>query len=265
MRDYSINPILNTVRQRLWRLNKNWIAAFIGDPGSGKSFASLEVADYIEKGKFSIDRVFFKVRDLLKAVDDGEIKKGMAVILDEAGIAWKARAFMRQENQDMSDLFQVMRFMNFALIMTVPSLAFIDKHGRGLCKMVFRTKTINHEKRISTCEVFYITSNPLTGKVYPKWPRIMINGVRHKAAMMNIAHPRDELADEYEIRKKAYGREVVHEQRMKAEARDAKEAEQAEQEPKKPYSCKKCGYEGKTTRPKPRCGRCNSSIVVVDG
>lgn len=266
-RDYSINPILNSVRQRLWRLNKNWIAAFVGDPGSGKSWAAIDVADYIESGKFIIDRVFFTVKDLLKAIDEGEIKKGMVVILDESGIAWRGRRFMSGENIDMSDLFQIMRYMNFALIMTVPTLDMIDKHGRSLCNMIFTTKGIDREEEVTICGVLHISHNRITGKVYPKFPRIMKDGHRLKADIMKIRKPRAELVKEYEKRKKAYGDSLVKEKRENAERRAAKRDEEAEgnhENNKKKYSCSKCGHEGRSSRVKPRCGDCNSSIVVVD-
>ena len=264
-KNYKINPILNAVRERLWRLNKNWISAFIGDPGSGKSFGSIGVADYIESGKFSIDRVFFKIKDLLKAIDEGEIKQGMVVILDEAGIAWRGRRFMSGENVDMSDLFQIMRYMNFALIMTVPSMDMVDKHGRGLTNMIFKTKSVDYENEETICEVLHISHNQMTGKTYPKWPRIVRNGQRFKADTMRIGKARPELIKEYEKRKQAYGSELIKEKRANAERRANAEAEKEEvKDNMKAYECTKCGYTGKSVLVRPRCSSCSSSVVVVE-
>ncbi len=239
MTEYNGNPILNSVRQRLWRLNKNWIAACIGDPGSGKSWAAISLADYLEKGKFDICRVYFTVKDIMLDINNDRITKGQVIVFDEAGIAWKARGFMRKENQDMSDLFQIMRYMNFALIMTSPSLEFIDKHGRNLAKMIFIMRSIDRKTQTTKAELMHISYDHLRGKSYPKWPRVIKDGIRYKAAVMHISKPRADLINSYEAKKKAYATELIQEKINRDEIAEAKRNEQLE---KREASCDKCNH-----------------------
>ena len=98
------DPVLNRVRQRLWRENKNWLAAIYGETGSGKSYTAITMAFYIDHG-FSIDKVFFSCKDFIHALNQGLLKKGSCAILDEAGISFGNDAQKTQK----PDLFNIRR------------------------------------------------------------------------------------------------------------------------------------------------------------
>ena len=248
------NPILDSVRARLWRRNANWISAIVGGVGSGKSWSAISIADYVDND-FSIDKVFFRIADFVNAINEGKITKGSCCVLDEAGISWQARNFMRDENKQISQLFQIMRFLNFGVIMTVPSLYFVDKHGRDLLHAIMKTKTINYDQ--GYCELEYKLNdfNPILNKPYRKYPRIRCDdGKIRRVASIKVFKPDQSLINRYEEKKKIFAMKLIRD----VEDRIRKKAEKSK--PGKPVKCKKCGYEweykGKTKEPTcPGCHR----------
>lgn len=251
------NPFLNYVRARLWRKNLNWIAGIVGGVGTSKSWSALTIADYIDDD-FSADKVFLRIRDFVEAIEDGRIKRGSCCILDEAGIQWGSRDFMKQYNKNLSYLFQIMRFLNFAVIMTTPSINLIDKHGRDILHCVFRTRGIDYERGVATLEVKVIDFDPLEGKVYRKWPRIVKDGEIFKADLMEIDKPRKELREAYESKKKEFAMSLIRE--IKEKMNEDKEKDNNEPN----IICSKCGYEWYYTKDKKRatCPDCGAKVRV---
>jgi len=123
------NPILNRVRGRLWRLNMNFIMVITGPTGSGKSWAALRIAEYIDK-EFSMEKVYFEITPLVADLRDGKLKRGSAAVLDEAGVSFASRSFQSVQNKQMSALLQIFRASNIALIITLPNMSFRLCEGR---------------------------------------------------------------------------------------------------------------------------------------
>ena len=61
--------LLQWIRNRI-KKNRNLIALFIGDTGSGKSYSSIRLAETIDPG-FSVDRIVFTVEDFMKLINSG--------------------------------------------------------------------------------------------------------------------------------------------------------------------------------------------------
>ena len=206
---YNINyndKRLNVARSRLWRLNQSWVCAIIGGLGSGKSWAALEIADYIMSGRFVANtHVFFKIKDFIRAVKEGKIKRGDCIILDEVGISFSSRASMSKANRAMSAVFQIMRFKNFAVIMTVPSLKLIDVVGRDVLNVVLETKKMNREEEYSVCKYKICQHDAMQGKTYRKYARWRdIDGEIKRFPNIKIYKPRQELITPYEAMKREY-------------------------------------------------------------
>jgi len=206
------NPILASVKSRLWRKNQNWICAIVGSTGSGKSYSAMRLAEIIDKD-FNINKVFFRIRDFITAINKKEIKKGSCVVIDEAGIGWAARSFMEQENRDMSALFQAVRFMNFGIILTVPSLFMVDKHGRDLLHATGRTLGINRTEGYVKLQYKIQNIDALTGhKVYRKYPRVrQPNGQLKRITFIKVHKPSKKLIQNYEKRKRIFAEELFAE------------------------------------------------------
>ncbi len=250
------NYLLDKIKERLWKFNQNWLAAFLGGSGTGKSFSAIGVADYIDPN-FTIDNVFFDIKSLLEAISEKKIVKGSCAILDEAGISFSSREAMTKKNRQLSFLFQSMRYMNFGLIMTVPNLQLIDKHGRDLLHMTFRTLNINREEEFVHAKVRVIDFDPIKAEAYPKPPRIPSEGIQKIAEDMHIYKPRQELVDAYEIRKKAFG-DAIPKMALNIEKK-----EKVKRKPNK--KCDKCGYEMYSDALTSRCSSCGSRGMVAVG
>ncbi len=80
--------LLPWIRNRL-RKNRNLIALFIGDTGSGKSLSSIRLAELVAP-EFSNDRIVFTVKDFL-SLGNSDFKPGSAIVFNNAGLEINAR------------------------------------------------------------------------------------------------------------------------------------------------------------------------------
>ena len=256
------NPILLSIRARLWKQDQNWIGAFVGQTGSGKSYSAMRFAELIDRN-FSADKVFFRIRDFIKAVHEKKIKRGDCVVIDEAGIGWGARSFMMQENKDMSALFQAVRFMNFGIILTVPSLHMVDRHGRDLLHATGRTLGINRTRGYVKLQYKMQEADAITGhKVYRKYPRIrQPNGQLKRITFIKVHKPSEKLIREYEKRKKIFAMELFSEIDKRMEKEEEKKTPLAPN-----VKCSKCGYEWpyKGRLKRIRCISCHGLVDVEE-
>jgi len=215
----SDSLMIASIRARLWRQNKNWLAVLCGGTGSGKSWSAISLASKIDSN-FSIDNVLFTPKEFIKAVNSGRMVKGSAWVYDEGGITFGAREWMTKYNKNLSYILQSFRHMNSALIITVPSIDLIDTHFRRLAHNYLETHRIDYEKRICRIRWFFLQWNPLKGKLYQKYPRMRLpDGKIQRVDFVDVGAPDDMLIKEYEARKKQYlgqlNREI--EQRLFAE------------------------------------------------
>ena len=230
-----------------------------------KSWAALAVADYIMNGRFDIKlHLFFRIRDFITAVREGKIQKGDCVVLDEMGIAFSSRASMTKTNRSLSSLFQIMRFMNFAVIMTVPSFKLIDVVARDSINVSLQTLSINREKGYCICKYITCRHNPIIGKTYGKFVRLYVNDQKKVFKRVRIWAPRKELIDEYEKAKRLYAK---GEHGLFQEIDDLLNLKQTPQIQKQgiPLTCHRCSHEWDYTgkRQTARCPSCNSYVAAA--
>lgn len=260
------NAVLNSVRARLWRKNQNWICCISGPTGSGKSYAGLSICEYIDR-KFSPDNVFFSIRDFVRAINEKRIRRGSAVLLDEVGISWGSRDWLKKESKNMSYLFQVMRFLNLAVIMTVPLVSMVDVHGRGLMHAVMKTKGISYKEGFVNVDMRLLQINPFDSrKVYRKYPRVRNSktGRVVKVTTMQIYMASPKLVAAYEKKKRAFAMDLfktIEEKLSKEEHKDKLKCDG------KPVKCAKCGHEWLYTGNLrvATCPACSSKTKAVAG
>lgn len=264
MSEEERSNLLDMVRARLWLDNQSWNAAFLGSPGTGKSWSALSVAEYIDKN-FSINKVFFTIKDFVTAMAEGRLKKGSAVMLDEIGVSWGSRAAMSINNKQMSYLTQIMRFKNIATLMTLPSLSMLDVHGRDLMNAVLETYRINKKERYCTVKYKTCHFNPTLAKVYRKKPRIMYaDGRIVTVKYMRIYSPSMKLIRDYEKAKRIYANKLIDEIKNKLESDDDKDGK-TDNDIETNAACMKCGHEWvySGSLEKPTCPSCKSSRTTT--
>lgn len=171
-------PVLvQYIKHRTIDQNKNFAMVFIGSVGSGKSFASLKLAEELDP-TFDINRVAFKpiefmniVNGLVARAEKGETIKGLVVIWDELGASHSMREFMTLSNRLINFFFQTSRHLNLVVLMTVPVFGFIDSATRKLLHCTAEMESINHREKTATAKIKMLQTNVMSSKTYPKYLR----------------------------------------------------------------------------------------------
>lgn len=89
------------IRDRLIKYDQNWLAAIVGDTGSGKSMASLTIARHIFP-QFNCRYFVHRTDDFIRLLNNKElICKGAVIIYDEAGADYSSREWRSENNKDM--------------------------------------------------------------------------------------------------------------------------------------------------------------------
>jgi hypothetical protein len=193
--------IIQKVLSRLHNKNQNWICVICGPTGTGKSYTALRIAELIDPD-FDIDRCTFHAEEFLNLVNSGVLKTGSAIILDEAGVGIPARQWYDICNKSVNYVLQTFRRENVALIMTTPSLSFIDVQARMLSHAYVDTQKIDRKKKMVLVKFMACQLNPKTGKVYYKYYR---KG-RQALKRVWIEKPSAGLIKDYERKKRIYSK-----------------------------------------------------------
>lgn len=205
-----MNPLVDYVRLRLHKQNKNFIAAVCGPTGSGKSYSALRLAELIEPG-FSVDQVCFTPQEFMELLNSGKLKRGSVIILDEAGVAANSRNFQSATNKALHFVAQTFRSSNYCVIYCMPDFGFLDLGVRKLCHVILSTRGIDYKRKLVYVKPLMIENNPQTGKVYMKYPRYKPQpSSRRVIAITKLAvhKPNEALIEAYEARKMTFNKKL---------------------------------------------------------
>lgn len=194
---------IKSLKNRLLKQNSNIIAAVVGPTGSGKSFYSLQLGKSIYPG-FTIKNTYFEPSDLLRAINENQIKKGDIAVLEEAGASLGSRSAMSSQNKIFSVLLQTVRFLNFGLILNLPSLSFLDSSVRKLMHYRFIMAGINRKRKISYAKLYETSFDDFSGKTYHKAPVITYKGKTGRLFMLGMHMPDKDIIKQYEAKKTEY-------------------------------------------------------------
>ena len=181
--------------------NMDVLGLFVGPRGSGKSYCALELS-YTCDATFNKDRVFFDVTEFVDDVIDGNLKKGNAVILDDAGVFMNARDWQTVQNKAISVVAQSFRYRNLITFITVPKWNYIDAQTRGLINIFFEAT-----KEQGVFKVKLPEPNPFKrGDDFLVYPKVQVpnKGMRSKTIMVKTIEfhlPPRWLADQYEAKR----------------------------------------------------------------
>jgi len=205
------------IYRRLHKYNKMYSGVFVGEPGSGKSYCALSLADLLDCGesgesRFSIDRVCFSASQFANLVSK-KLPKGSAIIIDDAGLSLYSREAMTKIVRQISKIFQSMRYKNLLIFLTLPSLGSLDKGVRELVNGYFEPLDIDFEIEKVKCKYHRLQVNPKTGKMYYHRPSKIVRGFYNDGYPKTseqvidsiwIDKPPVDLIEKYELAKKTY-------------------------------------------------------------
>jgi hypothetical protein len=195
--------VVDVIKKRVFRENKNYLGVICGETGSGKSYCAMKIGEMVDPN-FSIERVAFTPEGFMKILNS-RLKKGSVVVFDEAGVGMPAREWRSIANKALGYIFQTFRHLNLAVLFTTPSFDFVDIQARKLFHSYMQTIRIDYSNEIVVMKYMNLQLNPRYGKIYIKYPRI--SGRFGKTVTMNrifIGKPSKDLCRRYELKKIRY-------------------------------------------------------------
>jgi len=162
----GMDIIAGTVKKDLNSHDVDTAICVVGQRGSGKSEAALEFCRKVDPTFEKDPRIVFTIEEYMNTVD--RMKKGQALIFDEAGVNMGAREWMHLQNKVFNYTKQLDRFNNLLVIYTVPDLGFIDLQLRKMLDAVIvcRKSGIDRQNHINSTKFYYVNTSPLGGNIY---------------------------------------------------------------------------------------------------
>lgn len=200
--------------------NRNANLMFVGDTGSGKSYAAIYLGEQVDPN-FSVDRIVFTTKDFIHLVNSN-LPKGSYVIYDDAGLGIPAREWQSTSSKVFGLLFQGFRYKNLISAITVPDTSFIERQSRVLMHIMFES-TGKHGIMKPFFPFHLVRGDDMLSW---KHPLIFRQGRKIKVTtqLFKLASP--ELLKAYEEKKQAYMEE--RNRKFEDDLRIAEEVEEAQ-------------------------------------
>ena len=251
--------LLQWIRNRI-KKNRNLIALFIGDTGSGKSLSSIRLAERVDPN-FSVDRIVFTVKEFLELVNGG-LPKGSVIIFDDAGLGINARLWQEMSARVFGMLTQGFRYKQILTFITVPDETFIERQSRKLVHIRFESTDVQGMMKMK------LLSRNTFDPEHPlgKFPRIH-GGISEIIVKMVKFHlPSDVLREKYETKKKEYMEKKFKEFQEELNLLDGGQISLKNGKPAIHLKCDECGYEWDYTGHdrRPQCRYCGHGIYIAD-
>ncbi|RYJ13581.1 hypothetical protein ELS19_06170 [Halogeometricum borinquense] len=217
------NPVL---RVKAWnKMNihdDNWMAAVVGETGSGKSWAALRIAEVLDPN-FGIDQVAFSVEEFLRLVIDDSYNRGSIIVFEEASVGANAQEWYTKGNKVLGRVLDTWRHQNRGAIFTLPAFGQLTKNARGRMSALIQMQAKFEDEGYTTAKYKWIDQDTDTGKLYKKYPRI--GGKKYKH--LKVTKPSRELREAYEKKKEQFTNELNKEllEELIEEKEDAEESE----------------------------------------
>ena len=218
-RAYQVSSISNYLIDRVWKVepSRNCVMAIAGETGSGKSYAGLTLCSQVDKD-FSVDNVAFSLDEFRNQIKDGK----KAILLDDLEVYASSREAMTKKNRAIVRIFQSVRFKRNLLLITTPSISYLDLVLRGLLHVEAFTAGINAKAKQTILKTFFRQEDLRTSKIYRHSPIIFDKekGIWKKQSTWNIHKPSNSLINDYEKKKEAIFEEWLKDEPAKSKSKD---------------------------------------------
>jgi rubrerythrin len=249
--------LLQWIRNRI-KKNRNLIALFIGDTGSGKSLSSIRLAERVDPN-FNVDRIVFTVDDFLALVNSG-LPPGSVIVFDDAGLGINARLWQEMSARVFGMLTQGFRYKQILTFITVPDETFIERQSRKLVHIRFEATDVQGLMKMK------LLSRNTFDPEHPmaKFPRIHRGISEIVVKMVKFRLPSDDLREKYEAKKKEYMERRFREFQEELNLLNGGKLLMKNGNPAVHLQCDECGYEWDYTgfRSTARCPSCDHRVYV---
>lgn len=250
--------LLQWIQRRIAK-NRNLIALFIGDTGSGKSLSSIRLAERIDSG-FNVDRIVFTVKEFLDLVNAG-LPPGSVIVFDDAGLGINARLWQEMSARVFGMLTQGFRYKQIITFITVPDESFIERQSRKLVHIRFEATDVQGLMKMKL-----LSKNPFDPE-HPmaKYPRIHRGISEITIKLVKFRLPSNELRERYEAKKKEYMERRFKEFQEELTLLDQGKMLTKNGTPSVEVQCDECGYKWDYTGAKTiaRCPNCEHRVYLT--
>lgn len=199
------------IKARIWKSDNDFLILAHGKRGTGKSTSAISLALEVDK-TFCKDRIIFNVEELMDLINRRQLKRGMALVFDELGVAANVKEHGSQANRAASYLLQTIRPFNLCVIFSTPSKSYIDKQLRGLFDMYLQFTSRRFNGSMAKANVFWVQYNDESGKVYRHTPTTFEDGELKDMTEVYFVKPHASILDEYKKRRNNYTYGISEEQ-----------------------------------------------------
>lgn len=196
----QLNHFYRDIYYRLHKRDQNYVMVVTGATGSGKSYASLRVAQQIDPNFDVTKQVIFSPDQFMDVVKDKKLHQGAVIIWEEVGVNYSSKEWYSVINKQIGYIFQTFRKKHICLIMTVPDKDFLDSTARKLLNAEIRMMGINRTENITYAKIYFSNYESNTKKWYYKNPRVTKKdtGIRYKATAIEFPKVDAITAHKYE-------------------------------------------------------------------
>lgn len=221
------NPILRHMAWGpMWIENSNVVFTVVGDPGDGKSWASLRLGEKIHPN-FSIDHVAFDMIDFMQKVTDNSFGQGEPIVLEEGSVEASAYDWHSISNDVFRKVLDTWRHQNRMAIINLPNFKALEKGARRRTDAIVEMQEAKPWKGHSEAKFKKVKYNNISDKFTTPFP--ILEGKRRK--WMRFDEPSDELKEAYERKKENYTSDL-NEQLLEKLVEEKESQEEKERGPK---------------------------------
>jgi hypothetical protein len=205
----AINPLIGHIRGRMTNRNLNWLCVITGMPGTGKSYSALRLAEVIDP-KFQLYQCVWTADQFFDLLNNKKLRKGSVIIWDEAGVGMPAREWYSLSNKAINYVVQTFRYRNLGLIMTTPSMSFVDSQIRKLFHAHIKTLRVDRKKEQVVAKYYWLMHKKSKYKDYYTFFERIRGPDGNKSAVEEIwiNKPSKDIVDAYEKQKDEYCSEL---------------------------------------------------------
>lgn len=212
------------ILDRVYRRNTNFNMVFLGEPGSGKSWAALRMAIKLNPHFIKNPIVVFSVQDYLMLIKNNMVKKGDVIIFDEVGVAVNKKLWWSVINRAANLTFQTVRNRNFITIFTTPFPDYVDSDTRKLFQVFFKYAKSLDKSQIRIFSAYKVKFNDFYHKYMYSRYKFSVGGELLELRDVLFKKPKREVIQKYEILKHEFQKNLyksVFDEVIKATSNDA--------------------------------------------
>jgi len=162
---WSPEAVLKRVKQS----NKDYIIAFCGPKGTGKSYSCIRLMETIDP-RFDINRIVFTAEDFIKLIKSN-LPKGSAILFDEIGVEFASRQWWSILNKIINNAILLIRTKRLIIGLTIPMISMLDSMGRSHIVTYVECKGVDKRRKLVKTKLFYVQVNARYGDFYYKYYR----------------------------------------------------------------------------------------------